>query len=158
MPETGIGLFPDVGATYVLPRLPRRARHVPRASPARGSAPPTACAPGIGSCYVPSGRLEALEDALAEADLTGDAHARVQIACSHDFRTDPGAGRRLLQQMRPDRRLLRPERPWRGAAALGAEETGWGAGAARAAVDRKSPTSLAVTFRQLQEGRGARLR
>jgi enoyl-CoA hydratase len=148
MPETGIGLFPDVGATYVLPRLRGALGVYLGLTGARLSAADCLWT-GIGSCYVPSGRLEEVEARLAEADLTIDAHARVQILLD-DLRTDPGPPLLAAQIGRIDACYGRSDL---GAVlhALSAEETGWGQTQLEL-LSTKSPTSLAVTFRQLQEG------
>ena len=104
---------------------------------------------GIGSCYVPSERLEEVEARLAEADLTIDAHGRVQSVLD-DLRADPGPPPLAEQMGRIDACYGRSDL---GAVlhALGAEETGWGQTQLEQ-LSTKSPTSLAVTFRQLQAG------
>ena len=61
---------------------------------------------GIGSCYVPSERLEEVEARLAEADLTVDAHGRVQSVLD-DLRARPRAATARWADG-PDRLLLRP--------------------------------------------------
>src|SRR5918995_5024631 len=88
MPETGIGLFPDVGATYVLPRL-RGALGIYLGLTGAGLNAADCVWAEIGSCYVPSEGLDALEDALVRADLTADAHATVDRLLAR-FQTDPG--------------------------------------------------------------------
>ena len=88
MPETGIGLFPDVGATYVLPRLPGALGLYLGLTGAQLGAADCLFA-GIGGGYVPGARLDELERALAEADLAGDAHGAVD-AVLEGFRDDPG--------------------------------------------------------------------
>ena len=69
MPETGIGLFPDVGATYVLPRLPGGLGMYLGLTGARLGAADCLTA-GLATHHVPAARLAALEDALAAADLS----------------------------------------------------------------------------------------
>jgi enoyl-CoA hydratase len=148
MPETGIGFFPDVGATYVLPRLGGGLGLYLGLTGARLKAADCLEA-GLATHYVPGGRLPALEQALAEADLSGDAHAAVDAVLGQ-FAGDPGPS--FLAELRPciDACFDQPSL----AAVLDAlarEETGWG----RAELDQlgsKSPTSLAVTFRQLRAG------
>ncbi len=56
MPETGIGFFPDVGATYVLPRRPGALGMYLGLTGARLEAADCLYA-GIGTHHVPSGRL-----------------------------------------------------------------------------------------------------
>jgi enoyl-CoA hydratase len=150
MPETGIGLFPDVGASYALPRLPGEAGMFMALTGARLGAA-DAVALGIAGAYVPSGRLEALEAALAEADL-GAGGAAVQAVLAKHAET-PGPA---------------PLAPYRQAI-----DACFAAGSVEAILDRlvargddwarqqlgivatKSPTSLKVTFEAMR--RGARL-
>jgi enoyl-CoA hydratase len=148
MPETGIGFFPDVGATYVLPRLGGGLGLYLGLTGARLKAADCLDA-GLATHYVPAGRLPALEQALAEADLSGDAHAAVDAVLGQ-FAGDPGPS--SLAELRP-RIDACFDQPSLAAVldALAREETGWG----RAELDQlgsKSPTSLAVTFRQLRAG------
>ena len=148
MPETGIGLFPDVGATYVLPRL-RGALGMYLGLTGARLRPADCVWAQIGSCHVPAERLDALEDALARADLAGDAHGAVDrvLAC---FQTPSGPAPLAEDIGRIDSCyggkdlgvVLR---------ALGNETSGWGERQLEQ-LSTKSPTSLAVTFRQLHEG------
>jgi enoyl-CoA hydratase len=148
MPETGIGLFPDVGATYVLPRLRGALGMFLGLTGARLSAADCIWAK-IGSCYVPSDRLDALEDTLVRADLSSDAHGTVDRVLA-GLHADPGAAPLAEDIERIDSCFGRKDL---GAVlkALGDEETGWGE-VQLEQLSSKSPTSLAVTFRQLQEG------
>ena len=88
MPETGIGLFPDVGATYVLPRLRGALGMYLGLTGARLNAADCLWA-RIGSSHVPADRLDALEDALARSDLSADAHGTVDRVVAR-FQTHPG--------------------------------------------------------------------
>jgi enoyl-CoA hydratase len=148
MPETGIGLFPDVGATYVLPRLAGALGIYLGLTGARLGAADCLAA-GIATQHVPAARLVALEDALAGADLSVDAFAAVNRVLA-EFQTDPGAAelpgwRERIDQSYGQSRLEEVME------ALAGEPSGWGR-AQLAELGRKSPTSLAVIFRQLQTG------
>jgi enoyl-CoA hydratase len=69
MPEVGIGFFPDVGATWFLPRLPGETGAYCALTGARFSAA-DGCAAGIASHRVASARFTALLEALcAEAPV-----------------------------------------------------------------------------------------
>jgi enoyl-CoA hydratase len=148
MPETGIGFFPDVGATYMLPRLQGALGRYLGLTGARLNAADCVWA-GIASCFVPSERLDALEDALVRADLRADARATVDRLLA-EFQAHPGAAPLAEDIDRIDSCYGRKDL---GAVlnALGDEESGWGEGQLEQ-LSSKSPTSLAVTFRQLQEG------
>jgi enoyl-CoA hydratase len=148
MPETGIGFFPDVGATYALPRLGGALGMYLGLTGARLNAADCVWAK-IGSCYVPAERLDALEDALVRADLRGNGQATVDRLLAR-FEADPGPAPLAEDIDRIDACYGRRDL---GAAlkALGDEETGWGEEQLEQ-LSSKSPTSLAVTFRQLQEG------
>ena len=73
MPEVGIGFFPDVGATYALPRLPRRAGFALAATGLRASGADMATL-GLATAYVESGRFSALAEALTRP---GDTAAMI---------------------------------------------------------------------------------
>lgn len=64
MPETGIGMFPDVGGSYFLPRLPGRLGYLLGLS-GRSLTGADCVAAGIGTHFVPSSDLPALFDRLA---------------------------------------------------------------------------------------------
>lgn len=89
MPETGIGLFPDVGGSYFLSRCPGEVGIYLGLTGARLKAADL-IAVGLADAYVDSGArdglLAALEDALAAG---GDAHAAVDGAVKR-FSADPG--------------------------------------------------------------------
>jgi enoyl-CoA hydratase len=148
MPETGIGFFPDVGATYVLPRLRGAMGMYLGLTGARLHAADCVWAE-IGSCQVRAERLDALEDALVHAELATDAHGTVDRILAQ-FQAEPGPAPLADTIDRIDCCYGRKDL---GAVlkALGDEETGWGE-AQLEQLSSKSPTSLAVTFRQLQEG------
>ncbi len=65
MPETGIGLFPDIGATYVLPRLPGYLGMFLGLTGTRLTGADAVHA-GLATHFVPRERLQALSGALAQ--------------------------------------------------------------------------------------------
>jgi enoyl-CoA hydratase len=142
MPETGIGLFPDVGGSYFLPRCPGRiGLYLGLTGERLGAA--DLLYSGIATHYVPRASLDALEEALAAAPGEVDAVlAR--------FAGDPGPATLAGQRDEIDR-LFAGSSLDTVLADLAAE----GSTFSRRALDMlatKSPTALRLTFRQLQEG------
>src|SRR5262245_41288118 len=89
MPETTIGLFPDVGGGYFLSRLPG-ALGVFLALTSHRLKAADALWAGIVDAYVPSARLADLVTALGAADLSGaDANRKVDAVIAR-FAGDPG--------------------------------------------------------------------
>jgi enoyl-CoA hydratase len=143
MPETGIGLFPDVGGTYFLPRCPGETGMYLGLTGARLRAA-DALYTGIADVHVGSDRIAALRDALcAEADLDG-AIGR--------FAQDPGPAPMAEHRDAIDR-CFSAASVEAIVAALKAEGGEWAAGTART-IAAKSPTSLRITYRQLRKGAG----
>jgi enoyl-CoA hydratase/carnithine racemase len=155
MPETGIGLFPDVGATRFLNRCPGRiGRYLGLTGARLGAADTLYCR--FATHFISQERIEALLEALAEIAWEEGREFEQVEALLVAFAADPGP---------PPIAALRPEIDESFAAdeidavldalaagAPGAAE-GWAA-ATRADLQKKSPTSLKVTLRQLATGRG----
>ena len=149
MPEVHIGLFPDVGASRFLNLCPGRiGLYLALTGTRVRAADALYC--GFATHYVPHDRLAALTDALAR--LGGGDRRRAVDAAIADFAGDAGE---------PPLAALRGEidRCFAGAsveeivATLRRERAPW-AEAALSAIERASPLSLKITFRQLQIGRG----
>lgn len=141
MPETGIGLFPDVGGTYFLPRCPGETGLYLGLTGARIKAA-DAIYTGIADAHVPSARLDALVGALAEAD---DIDAVIADHASP-------AGDPPLDGLRADiDRLFRHDGV---AAILDTLDADGGEWSERTAgtIRTKSPTSLRIAYRQIREG------
>ncbi len=90
MPETAIGLFPDVGGGYFLCRL-RGALGLFLALTGHRLKVADALWAGIVQAHVPSARLPDLVAALGAADLSGETAWRQVDAVVATFATDPGA-------------------------------------------------------------------
>ncbi len=148
MPETGIGFFPDVGATYMLPRLPGALGLWLGLTGARLGAADCVHA-GIGTAHVAAARLEALEATLAETPLRRDPFPAVDAVLA-GFRSHPGPAPIGDLRERVDACFGQGSLP-AVLAALEGEPSGWGAAQLKD-LATKSPTGLAVTFRQLREG------
>ncbi|MEX0814730.1 MAG: enoyl-CoA hydratase/isomerase family protein [Dongiaceae bacterium] len=140
MPETGIGLFPDVGGGYFLPRRPGRIGMYLALTGARLGAADCLYA-GIATHHVPGDRLDALVDALADGDVD---------ATLVRFATDPGPPP-LAERRAAIDRCFAGGSVETIIATLEAESGDW-ARTARATLAAKSPTSLKLTFRQLSAG------
>jgi enoyl-CoA hydratase len=141
MPEVGIGFFPDVGATYALPRLPDEFGTYLALTGARVGAA-DALALGLATHAVRSADIAAIRDALADGDPVDEALGR--------FAHDPG-----LPALIPHRAVV--ARCFAGAspAAILArlDEEGSDFAARTAATIRaKSPTSLAIALEQMRGG------
>ncbi|MCS6933514.1 MAG: enoyl-CoA hydratase/isomerase family protein [Acetobacteraceae bacterium] len=144
MPETAIALFPDVGMTYVLPRLPDRLGIWLGLTGAR-LAGAEAVEAGLATHFVPAGRLDALRQALfAEGP---EAIAR--------FAAPAPQGR--LAALRPSiARCFGHATPAAILAALAAEGTEWAREQA-AILRRASPFSVAVSLEAMRRGAGLTL-
>ncbi|WP_439814675.1 enoyl-CoA hydratase/isomerase family protein [Zavarzinia sp. CC-PAN008] len=142
MPETGIGLFPDVGGSYFLPRLPGQVGMYLGLTGARLKGPGDLVPIGVGTHFVPSAGLPALRAALAQG---GDVEAILRAHAQ-----DPGA-----ETLAPHRAVI--DRCFAESsveAVLVALERDGGDFAKDAAqtIAIKSPTSLKVTFQQIRRG------
>lgn len=139
MPEAAIGFFPDVGATHFLSRCPGAVGLFLGLTGARLGAADMLWA-GLATHYVPSEGLAALKGVLAEC-------ASVEEALDHAHR-EPGlaplAGEAALIE-----RCFVQDDIYTIVATVAGLNNRWAASLAAA-----SPTSLAVIFRQLTEGRG----
>ena len=144
MPETGIGLFPDVGGGWFLPRLPGQAGVWLALTGARLKAADTVFL-GVHTHYLPSDALEAFRAILA-AD---PAHP---IDVADGLETD--AGEPPIEPHLPAiDRLFAFDTVEEIFAALEADGSEW-ALAQLAVLKTKSPQSLKVTLRQLRTGAG----
>lgn len=150
MPETGIGLFPDVGGSWFLPRCPGRTGTYVALTGARLHAADVLYL-GVGTHHVPSGRLDAVVGDLAAADWSGEA-AGVVDAVLGRHAADAGEASLAAQREAIDRcfgfgtveEIL---------SALEREGTDW-ADAALKVLSQMSPTSLKITLRQIGTGAG----
>jgi len=144
MPETGIGLFPDVGGGWFLPRLPGRIGLWLALTGARIKAADCLHA-GLATHYVPSERLPALKAELAEN--CNDIEAVLA-----KYHVDPGPAPLLAHRAELDAAFGQGSVE----AILAALETGsdW-AQAQALALRTKSPQTLKVAFRQLALGAAA---
>ncbi len=141
MPETGIGLFPDVGGTYFLPRCPGQIGLYLALTGSRLKAADALYA-GIVSHYVPAEKIPGLTDALCETD---SPKATIEAQAE-----DPG---------RPPMLEVREaiDRCFSGASVaevldnLHREDGEWAEKLA-ATLLSKSPTSSRIAFRQVREG------
>jgi enoyl-CoA hydratase len=129
MPETGIGLFPDVGGSYFLPRCPGRTGWYLALTGARMKAADCVHT-GIATAYVPRAALDSLVAALEAGEAPDAAIAR--------HAADPGAAPIAALRAEIDRvfdvaRVEDVNHP---------------------GIAGKSPTSLKLTFEQLRRGAG----
>lgn len=143
MPETGIGLFPDVGGSYFLPRCPGRVGFYLGLTGARIKATDCVYA-GIATHYVRSDALDDLVDALRRD--SGGAVADVIAR----FATPPGAASLERDRAAIDRCFsARTIESILGA--LDSDGSEWAKGA-RATMGEKAPICEKVTLRQLERG------
>lgn len=144
MPETGIGLFPDVGGTYFLPRCPGEAGMYLGLTGARLDVTDVKHA-GIATHVVPAPQHEALIAALADAsNALEPTLARFSVAPANksklaglqsliDRHFVHASVEAIMESLADDKSMF-------------AEET-------LKSMRGKSPTSLKVTFRQIREGK-----
>ncbi|WP_135465699.1 enoyl-CoA hydratase/isomerase family protein [Crenalkalicoccus roseus] len=144
MPETAIALFPDVGTSYVLPRLPGAVGTWLALTGARLKGADAVHA-GLADHYVPRERLPALRAALLEGDAAVVARFAEPLPeasfAPHRAAMDRCFGRDSVREI---------------LAALEAEGTEWAAEQA-AILRRMSPTSLCVSLELIRRGAGSTL-
>jgi enoyl-CoA hydratase/carnithine racemase len=147
MPETTIGLFPDVGGGYFLSRLPGALGTFLALTSYRLKAADALWA-GIVDAYVPSAKMNDLEAAFAAAELSGpDANKKVDKVIAA-FAED--AGTPSLPAMMADiDRCFSAESLPEIVAKLKKRGGEW-AGKQLAALAKLSPISMAITLEQLK--------
>ncbi|KAF7137626.1 hypothetical protein RHSIM_Rhsim07G0042900 [Rhododendron simsii] len=153
MPETALGLFPDVGATYFLPRLPGFfGEYVGLTGTRLDGAEMLAC--GLATHFVPEVRLSLLEEALCDANSSDPA---IISAIINEFSQQPRLkeksvyhlldiindffSRRTVEEI-----ILALERE-----AVNTNN-GWISSTIKS-LKAASPTSLKITLRSIREGR-----
>ena len=147
MPEVGIGFFPDVGATFFLPRLPARLGTYCALTGQRLDAA-DAVAGGIATHRMASAQFPDLIEALCRGDpVDASLAAREQDASGGSV-----AARRAVIEA-----LFGGDQVEDILAALEAEGAGRGpdaafASATSALIRTKSPTSLKIALAQMQRG------
>lgn len=149
MPETGIGFFPDVGATWLLTRKPGEfGLFMGLTGEIIG--PEDAIRMGLADVFVPSGRIAELRGALEL--LPADSTAADVDAVIADFAEAPPASPITTEDRAVIDRAFAHDTIEDVLQALEAEE---GAFAARvlAVMRSRSPTALKVAIRMLRAGR-----
>ena len=151
MPETGIGLFPDVGGGHFMPRLGGGLGLYLALTGARAKAADCVYA-GVATHYLPTEKMVGLADALSNEDLCGEPHSvitHVLDAYAEDTGHPPLSDRRsaIDRHFRTDGTLDDVLASLRGDDSDFAKET-------LATLERMSPTSMRLTFEQMKRGAG----
>jgi enoyl-CoA hydratase len=147
MPEVGIGFFPDIGATWFLPRLPGRLGTYCALTGERLAAA-DALAAGVATHRVASARFPELTEALCGAAPVEAILGAFAQPATGEPPTMPAAIDRLFAHERMEDILT----------ALDVEAGGDGTSAAAfaastaALIRTKSPTSLKITLEQMRRG------
>ncbi len=141
MPETAIGFFPDIGGSYVLPRLPGEIGMYLTLTGARLKAADLIYA-GIATHFVASAKMSAIAARLA----AGETPDKVLTELSEN----PGEPT-LAQHRAAIDRAFAASSVENILQAL-AREGEWGAETAKG-LRAKSPAALKVTFREMREGK-----
>ncbi len=178
MPETGIGLFPDVGGGWYLPRKPGQIGMWLALTGARLKAADCLVA-GIATHYMEASKLDALRaqlpSSLAEEGLGEEGRSNMQAPDAsarplppsplsagergnaiarvlHAFASDAGAPRELTpENIARINRIFALDSVEAIFAALEADGSDWAA-AQLATLKTKSPQAMKVSFRQMREG------
>lgn len=146
MPETGLGLFPDVGGGWFLPRLPGETGMYLALTGGRIKAPDL-YALGIASHVIGSEQVGAVVDALAGAEIKGEADVADVL---NGFHSDPESA--PLSPFFDDiDDHFDGETVEAVLESLASDESEW-AQKQRKILGSKSPTSLKLTFEQLKRG------
>ncbi len=145
MPETFIGLFPDVGGTYFLPRLPGAVGTYLGLTGKRLKGA-DCVALGIAQAFVPSDSLPALEAALAATDGTQDDVTRIIAGFAQPVTDAPI----MAQRADIDRHFSK------GSVedildSLAADSSEW-AQSHLASLQKYSPLACKITFKQIRTG------
>ncbi|MGK6320935.1 enoyl-CoA hydratase/isomerase family protein [Sphingomonas sp. DT-204] len=144
MPETGIGLFPDVGGGWYLSRLKGRMGQYLALTGHRLDGA-ECLALGLATHYLPSDRLDAAKAAIAESPG--------EIASILDRLSEPAPDARIVAHRTAIDRLFASDRLEGILAALGEDGGEW----ARQQLETlrtKSPQTMKVSLRLLREGAG----
>ena len=144
MPEVGIGFFPDIGATWFLPRMPGKAGLYLALTGARAKAG-DAVALGLAEAYVPSDRMSALRQALIDGEPVEAALRRLSApAPASAIVAERAVVDSCLSGASVADCLARLD--------AAAAQSAFAAETAKT-IRTKSPTSLAIAFRQMEVGR-----
>jgi enoyl-CoA hydratase len=147
MPEVGIGIFPDVGATWFLPRMPGELGTYCALTGERfGIA--DGCGAGLATHRIPSARFAALLDGLA-----GTVSVDAVLAA---FAEQAGEGPILARRAAIDRLFAGNQvegiiEALEREAATGGADAEW-AGKSAATIRTKSPLSLKLALAQVRHG------
>jgi enoyl-CoA hydratase len=153
MPETGIGFFPDIGASHLLTRCPG-ALGIYLGLTGNRLGPQDAMKAGLVRHIVSSEVMEQLFDALKNEDLSEDAYARVD-QCARAYAREHSDAE--VSQIKPliDVCFTQPTVE-KIRASLQKAEGVWATGVDNT-LEQKSPLSLKVTLAQLQKAKGLSL-
>jgi enoyl-CoA hydratase len=146
MPETGIGLFPDVGGGHFLPRLPGQlGMYLALTGQRLKAADGLYC--GVATHFVSSARIPALKQALESMSGEGD---KAVEAVLEKFAGDAGAA-----TLPPHRTMIDHhfggDSVERIVESLAKDTSEWAQKTA-GALAKLSPTSMKITFKQIRDG------
>ena len=148
MPETGIGLFPDVGGGWFLPRCPGELGTYLALTGAPVKAADCLYIKAA-THFVPSDRLPALRAELLALDLKGDAAGRISVLLSEHAAS--GGDAPLEDRRAVIDKAFAHDRIEDILAALKADGGNFGEETA-ALLEHRSPTSLKVTLEMVRRG------
>jgi enoyl-CoA hydratase len=149
MPETGIGLFPDVGGSWFLPRLEGELGTWLALTGARLNCADVAAA-GIATHMVASSSLMAIKNALLATDLSGDTGDKID-ACLAPF-AQPVKAPSYFDHIHVLNKCFAKDHVTDICIALKMADDDWATEQTQI-LSKRSPLSLSVSLEQLRRGR-----